>query len=199
MSTRGYARGKPHADSQVTGLLLQVARGDEAALEALYQHFHCLVFAWALEMLQDRTAAEEVVQDVFLRLWRSASRFDPRRGSLVSWLLSITHNRAIDQLRRKVLPRTDSEELDRAEEEWGRMPADFETPEECAWRRMASAEVRQAVSQLQNQHYRQVIELSFFEELSVAEVARRIGCPEGTVKSRKSSAVELLRRALTSP
>ena len=83
------------------------ARGDQRALGRLYDRYGRLVFSLALRIVEDHHAAEEVTQDVFLRLWHRAGAFDPQRGDLISWLVAVTRNRAIDQLRSKVSRETD--------------------------------------------------------------------------------------------
>src|SRR5258707_5110965 len=76
-----------------------IARGDQAALGRVYDRYHRLVFALAFRVLGDRTGAEEATQDVFMRLWHRAGDFDPSRGDLVGWLVTVTRNRSIDHLR----------------------------------------------------------------------------------------------------
>src|SRR5579863_543367 len=90
----------PRAESDWS-LLERVVRKEESALAALYDRYSGLVFAEAMRILRDKGAAEEILQDIFYQVWRTAEKFDPQRGSLPGWLLVVTRNRAISKLRRR--------------------------------------------------------------------------------------------------
>jgi RNA polymerase sigma-70 factor, ECF subfamily len=164
-----------------------VANGEQAALGRIYDRYGRLVFSLALRVLDERGAAEEVTQDVFVQLWRSASMFDPARGDLMGWLVSITRNRAIDRLRSK---------QQRASDAWvplDDMPFLAAAPTS---REFESAErVRKALALLPEQQ-RNVLELAYYQGYSQAEIAARLNLPLGTVKTWTRSALKALRGSL---
>ncbi|MBI3962174.1 MAG: sigma-70 family RNA polymerase sigma factor [Deinococcus sp.] len=190
-------RASPMLRRLATELLVgDVAQGSEEGLEILYDRYHRLVFSFALKMLGSPERAAEVTQDVFLSVWRRSDSFDPRRGNFVNWLLTITRNRALDLLRRRQLPTLEPEEMDWGEEAMGRMETDLDNPEEHSFTLRLAARMRSAVAGLRNEKHRKVIELIYYQQLTQEEVARRLGCPVGTVKSRKKYALESLRKIL---
>jgi len=172
-------------------LVQRIVRREETALAEVYDRYGGLVYAVALRVLREETAAEEVLQDTFHRLWMVAARFDPQRGSLPGWLAVAARHRAIDRLRQR-----DPEPHGDAESAAGgmeiRLPGDLE--DEVARQRLVER-VRAAMDRLP-QAQRGAIELAFFEGLTHTELARKTGEPLGTVKSRLRSAVAALRREL---
>jgi len=142
-------------------------------------------------VLREATAAEEVLQDTFHRLWIVASRFDPQRGSLPAWLAVAARHRAIDRLRQRD-PESDSD----ADAVAGaaEIPLAFDLEDEVSRQRLAG-QVRAALARLSEAH-RAVIELAYFEGLTHTELARHTGEPLGTIKSRLRAAVAALRREL---
>ena len=175
-------------------LMVGLAVGDIAALEQLYDRYSALVFSVSLRVLYDRQLAEDVTQEVFLRLWRRPDSYDPSRGRLLSWLMSVTRNRAIDEHRRLARRmRT---------EEQGDQPA-FELRETDGHADPALAAsvadlqraVRAAMATLPPEQ-RRVIELAYFGGLTQVEIAERTGVPLGTVKTRARLAMRKLRNSL---
>lgn len=166
------------ADLHAATLLDRVARGDGDALVALYDEYGRLAFSLAYRVLQDATAAEEVVQDAFERVWNNAARFDASRGKVRSWLMSIVHNRSIDfvrsRQRRQETP-LDYAPVDRQHSEPDVSVAVLQT--------LTGEEVRRAVQQLPAEQ-RQAIELAYFRGLTQHEIAAQTVTPLGTVKSR---------------
>jgi RNA polymerase sigma-70 factor (ECF subfamily) len=143
------------------------------------------MFSVALRMLGSRAAAEDLVHDVFLEAWRASSSFDPRRGTLRTWLMVRLRSRALDRLRSVGLTRrvdTGGEQLPEPK------TAPAEDPELSPDRHA----VRGVVAELPSPQ-RQVIELAYFSGLSASEIADRIGVPIGTVKSRTAKALASLR------
>jgi RNA polymerase sigma-70 factor (ECF subfamily) len=166
-------------------LLQRIRGGDEEALAALYDRHAWFVTAIALRILGDRELAEEVVQDTFLRSWHHIDSYDPSRGRVVSWLLGIARNRAIDILRSRShqARRREGNSLSDA------MPSDgAEFPDVLALREVMT----RAMSILPTDQ-RQIIELAYYGGLSQSEIARQLGLPLGTVKSRTRSGMEKLR------
>jgi RNA polymerase sigma-70 factor (ECF subfamily) len=168
-------------------LIRRMAAGDEEALRALYAAYGRRLFAYAYRLTGNRAAAEEVVQDTLLAAWKGAAAFraDSR---IVTWLLGIVHHRALNLLRRKALP---SDALEEAAER-ADAGAGLTELAEASERRKA---LTVALGQLSAEH-RAVLELVFYQGLSLAEVAEVLRCPVGTVKSRLSYAKVRLREAL---
>ncbi|MBI3962260.1 MAG: sigma-70 family RNA polymerase sigma factor [Deinococcus sp.] len=194
-SRAGIHSGRLPADAPDELLLQSLASGQEEAFGLIYDRYERLVRAFALRMLRDRGKAEEVVQDVFHSVWRRARTYRPSRGRFTSWLLAITHNRATDLLRRKVLPAADPEELGRGEESWGRLEALDPDPASSAEASWLAERLRTAISRLSADH-RQVIELAYYGGRTQREIASAVGCPLGTVKSRMKYGLDNLRRIM---
>jgi RNA polymerase sigma-70 factor (ECF subfamily) len=172
-----------------TSLAMAVARWHEDALAEIYRRHAGSVFGLAKHLLFDKVLAEEVTQEVFVRLWREPERFDPARGTLRTFLLSVTHGRAIDLLR--------SETSRRAREERSRGVAEAGYDLEQEVFELARAEqVRQAVAKLPGVE-RKAIELAYFGGHSYREVAEMQNEPEGTVKSRIRSGLRRMERELS--
>lgn len=176
-------------------MLTRAGVGDADAFEELYDRHSAYAFGLALRMTNDPPLAEDVVQQAFLSLWRNASSFDPARASVRAWLLSITHNRAVDSLRRRRAPTT---RLDTAIEphlaDTGLRAPDV-WPEVSA--RLDQGSVRAALASIPAPQ-RVVIELAYFRGLTQAEIAAQLGIPLGTVKSRVRLGLAGLRAVLTS-
>jgi RNA polymerase sigma-70 factor (ECF subfamily) len=161
----------------------------EAALEEAYRRHGDAVFGLALRVLHDRSLAEDVAQDVFLSLWRKPDRFDPNRGKLRTFLLTMAHSRAVDVVR--------SEESRRAREERDHLKVVRSTPsieDEVIDMHMAE-HVRRALDTLSIDE-RRAIELAYFGGQSYRQVAATLEQPEGTVKSRIRSGMKQLGRVL---
>lgn len=172
-------------DAQV---VREAARGEVEALAVLYDRHSGLMLAMANRILGDKTQAEDLIQDVFMEVWRRAHAFDESRGSVRTWLLVRLRSRALDRLRSARNRREVAvEEVSPAQPE-----SAPEDPELQPDRTM----VRQAIEQLPEEQ-RQVIELSYFHGLSSSEIATRMGSPLGTVKSRTAAALSKLRAAMT--
>jgi RNA polymerase sigma-70 factor (ECF subfamily) len=168
-------------------LVKSMAAGDEDALCALYAAYGRRLFAYAYRLTGSEQVAEEVVQDALLAAWKGARGY---RGDsrVATWLLGIVHHRALNAVRRKRLP-IDGVERAAAVADGAAGP---EAQAEAGERRRA---LRQALGRLSRDH-RAVLELVFYQGLSLAEAAEVVGCPVGTVKSRLSYAKANLRQAL---
>lgn len=163
-----------------------VAEGDRSALETVFQRFGGAVQSMAFRVLRDEVLAEDVTQDVFVSFWRAPTKFDPDRGSLRTFLMTLAHRRAVDTVR--------SEEARYRREE--RVPGDVQPDiDEQVWQSSLSDAVRAALSELPETE-REAIALAYFGGLSYVEVAKRLGTPEGTVKSRIRNGMKKLSVAL---
>jgi RNA polymerase sigma-70 factor (ECF subfamily) len=170
-------------------LMARVGANDPDALTQLYQLHERASFALAYRILQDVGQAEDVVQEAFLAVWRQAARFDARRGRLRSWLLTIVHHRAINQLRgrRTVEPMSVLDD--------GLI--DGEQPEvwQQAYTAMRQADLHAALRLLPHDQ-RRAIELAYLAGLSHSQIARRLDVPLGTVKSRTRLGIRKLQTYL---
>ncbi len=183
---RGGAHRRARGTLSADGLLARVSAGDERAFARLCDVFTGPVLGEALRHLGDRAAAEDVTQEVFLRIWRNAHSFDPERGSAEAWIATIARNAARDALRRRSAVAVD-ESSERAD------PA-ADPPREVS--DAAEAVVLQAAVASLAPPLREVIELAYWQGLSQTEIAERLGDPLGTVKTRTRRALALLAEAL---
>lgn len=176
-----------------------IGRQEVGAFEALYDRYSRLVFSTAYRVLSDVHSAEDVVQDVFVRLWRNPDRYVEERGKFLGWLLSVTRNRAIDEVRsRRRRPLSESQIGD---PDSGSSISD-ETPSEAAASALATAEmvdqramVKRALADLPKEQ-RMAIELAYYKGLTQAEIAEALQTPLGTVKTRIRLGMQKLRVAL---
>jgi RNA polymerase sigma-70 factor (ECF subfamily) len=172
-------------------LVGRLALGDVAALRQLYARHARTVYVMAAHGVGP-TAAEEVVQDVFVTLWRRAGRFDPARGSLSAWLMAIARHRVLDELASQ---RREPKAVDDIEHLLAAAPGYAPAPEEHAERSERGQAVRRALHALPAEQ-RQVLVLAYFGGLSQAEMARRLGVPLGTLKKRVRLGLRKLRASL---
>ncbi len=163
-------------------LIARIRAGDQRAMSELYDRYGKVVYAVALRVLQDAAAAEDVLQDVFLQLWRNPDAFDASRGSLAAWLAVISRHRSIDRLRKR-RPETDIEDCVIA----GGPDLRDETE-----RKLTIDKVRTVLAEM-NPDQRKLLELAFFQGLTHTEIAEKTGEPLGTVKTRIRSGLQFLR------
>ena len=161
-------------------LLARVADADGDAFELLYHRYVRSVFGLALRRLRDRAQAEEVTQEAFTAVWRSAESFRPERGSAGGWLYTVARNAILDRLRRNSRADTTAELPELASPEGG--PDEQAEEAHRAWR------VHRALEEL-TPNEREVIELAYWSGLSQSEVAEFLGIPLGTVKTRTRAAL----------
>ncbi len=169
------------ANKTLSTLMQRLAQGDQEALAEVYDRFAGLVHAIALRIVRNPTEAEEVVQAVFIQVWRQADRYDARRGTLEAWLYTLARTRALDCLRRRV---------SRREESRAAAPPMTIVPQTVE--RLAVTEALAAIPASQ----RQALQLAYYEGLTQAEIAERLGEPLGTVKTRIRAAMLHLREVL---
>ena len=174
-------------------LITAVARGEHPALLALYDRHSRIAYGLAYRILGDAGAAEEAVQDAYLRLWRRAASFDAARGGARSWLLTIVHHCAIDLLRRRAGAPPVVAGLDEMAERRSVPDAWSEVSG-----RIERERVRTAVETLPGEQ-RRAIEMAFFDGLTHREIAERDGLPLGTVKGRLRLGLKRLSSLLADP
>lgn len=166
-------------------LILSVRSGDQRAMGDLYDRYSSLVYSVALRVLGEAGAAEDVLQEVFMQLWRRPASFDAARGSLAPWLAVIARNRAIDALRKRK-PETDLDDVIVSVE------PDLAG---AAERNRAAEQIRRKLGEMPELQ-RSAIEMAFFEGLTHSEIAAKTGTPLGTIKTRIRNALISLRTAI---
>lgn len=166
--------------------MARIRAGDQQGMAALYDRYAPVVYAVALRVLAETGAAEDVLQDVFMQLWRNPAAFDSSRGSLPAWLAVIARHRAIDYLRKR-RPETDLDEVVVS------VDADLENATE---RHRAIDKIRGVLAGMPLPQ-RHALEMAFFEGLTHTEIAARTGEPLGSIKTRIRSGLLALRKALT--
>ena len=197
--TQEHGLGNPATGSgldEEAQLVRRVASGEEEALGLLYDRLGSAVYALCLRIVHDPGAAEELTQETFVRLWRSAASFSEERGRVSSWLLRIAHNLALNEIRRRqsrpvAAPAADFDAIVASVAD---SSAEGDPAVTTGWREQAEV-VRRALAELPAPQ-RQAIELAFFGGLSQAEVAAALGDPLGTVKSRIRIGMQHLRERL---
>ncbi len=165
-------------------LMARIRSGDESAMAALYDRFAPVAYGVAVRVLGDPAAAEDVLQEVFLQLWRNPQAFDARRGNLAAWLAVIARHRAIDHLRRR-----------RPEDDLADVVLAVEVDLADATAHSRAMEKVRAVLTALPAAQRSALEMAFFEGLTHSEIAARTGEPLGTVKTRIRAALMALRKA----
>lgn len=171
-------------------LIVRVTQRQEGALAEVYRRHGGPVFGLAKRLLRDPELAQEIVQEVMLRLWNSPEKYDPQRGSLRSFLLSHTHGRSVDLIRSESARRIREERDARLGVETGL------SLEEQVWEMALAEHVRDALSML-DESERKPIELAYFGGYTYREVATLLDTPEGTIKSRIRSGLQRLNGMLT--
>jgi RNA polymerase sigma-70 factor (ECF subfamily) len=170
-------------------LVRSVARGDEAALHALYERSHRVVFTLIVRITSNRETAEELTLDVFHDVWRRASRYDPADGTVLGWIMNQARSRAIDRMRfdgrkKRVDPQSEP------------APAVESAESHDALELKQQTDALRAALGLLTPDERRAIEAAFFSELTHAEVAAQLKEPLGTIKTRIRSGLHKLRHAL---
>jgi RNA polymerase sigma-70 factor, ECF subfamily len=178
-------------ESSDAALVVAVGRFDQAALAEAYRRHGGAVFALARRMCGDRAVAEEVTQEIFLRLWDDPQRFDPGRGALRSFLMAQAHGRAVDQLRSETARKAREQRQVRESVAAAGYDLDREAND-----MINSEQVKDALAKLPEDE-REAIVLAYYGGHTYREVASRLGRPEGTVKSRIRSGLRRLREEMS--
>ncbi len=195
MSVAMAAKGEPNlvemADADLIG---RAAGGDARALEVLYERYSRVVYSFALRIVADPQMAEELLQEVFFRAWQQGGAYSASRGSFVTWLLSITHNMAIDEVRkrRRRPQRADSED---PEAVLAAVPDLGLSVEDEVWLGTLRDTIAGALDSLPPSQ-RVAIEMAYFKGLTQREIAEQLGEPLGTIKTRMRLGIQKLRDQL---
>lgn len=179
--------GRPVAPDE---LLPRVARGDDLAFEQLYRHLAAPVFGLVQRILRDPAQSEEVAQEVFLELWRTATRYSPDRGSVLSWAMTITHRKAVDRVRSA---QASSERDTKAARATTTRPFDEVT--EVVTERLERQQVRRCLGSL-TELQRESVLLAYYQGYTYREVSHLLDSPLGTIKTRLRDGLIRLRDCL---
>lgn len=199
-------RTRPHTSAEdrpstpevdpLTASMQRAGRGDQRAFADVYDGLASLVHGIVLRVVRDPSQSEEVVQEVFVELWRLAPRFDATRGTVTSWAATIAHRRAVDRVR------SEQSSRDRVEREMAKAVGDHDvvadTVVEDHHRQFEQRRVRRALDRLTDMQ-REAVELAYFGGYTYREVAALLGQPEGTIKTRIRDGMIRLRDELGAP
>jgi len=178
----------PSADTNATSdlaLVTAIRSADQGAMAALYDRYSSIVYSVGLRVLQDASAAEDVLQDIFMQLWRNPGAFDASRGNLAAWLAVITRHRAIDALRRR-----------RHENDIENVVVAVDPDLASETDRSRTMDKVRGALQTMPALQRSALEMAYFEGLTHSEIAERTGEPLGTIKTRIRTGLLSLRKAL---
>ena len=179
-------------------LIGRAAQGEARALEVLYDRYSSVVFSFALRIVADRQLAEEILQEAFFRAWQQGGNFSTGRGTFITWLLSITHNLSIDEIRRRRRRpmKADSEEPEQVLAAVADTGAGADVEGEV-WLGALRDTIGQALAQLPPAQ-REAIEMAYFQGMTQREIAEALGEPLGTIKTRMRLGLQKLREGLGS-
>jgi RNA polymerase sigma-70 factor (ECF subfamily) len=156
-------------------LIARIAGQDQQAIEVLFARYQVRVFRFIQRRVRSEAIAEELTNEVFMEVWRSAAKFEGR-SSLTSWMLGIAHNKAVSMLRKRRDDELDDDAARAIED-------DADDPEVTAQKTDKGARLRACLDRLSNDH-KTIVDLVYYQEMSIAEVAEIVGIPENTVKTR---------------
>ena len=182
--------GPAQRDAGLDKLLGQVAQGDTAAFERLYDEVAGPVYGLAVRILRDSAQAEEIAQEVLIQVWRKAAGFDPSRGGAMTWIMTLAHHRTVDRVRTEQASAAREDQAGRRE-----IPAAADGVAELVLDRLDRQRVRDCLGSLTGAQ-RESITLAYYDGYTYREVAARIGLPLGTVKSRIRDGLIRLRDCL---
>ncbi len=190
------APSHPAASQIDPALLARVVKGDQQAFSQLYDRSSTLLYTLAVRILGHRDEAADLLQEVYLEVWRKVARYDVGRGTPVAWLITLTRSRAIDRLRARGTRASAAESLD------GPSAAQIPDRRQGPFDAHADQEMRERVTQALSSlppAQQQAIELAYYEGLTHMEIAARLNQPLGTVKTRIKLGMAKLRETLREP
>src|SRR5215207_4635134 len=180
-------RGRQYLILADEDLISFVGQGDAEAFATLYDRHSRVAFSLAYRMMGERQASEDLAQDAFLKVWRSASSYRAERGSVRTWILSIVHNRGIDQIRSQASRRRRQEEIEASAPRSQPSEAFAET-----WRNTQREQVREALGTLPPEQLK-ILELAYFSGYTHVEISELLDLPLGTVKGRMRLGLKKIR------
>ncbi|MCI0414389.1 sigma-70 family RNA polymerase sigma factor [bacterium] len=169
-----------------TELIAKISVRDRKAFDSIYDRYASVLFSFCLRILKQKAEAEDVLQEIFVQVWRDAPRFDPRRGSPRSWLFTIARSRALDRYRSRKIAQN------RMEEETSAAINGISSQEDLQSTRIRNQYVAKALNKLTRKQ-RMVLEMLYYEGFTQEEISERLAEPVGTIKSRVRSALIALR------
>ena len=181
------AKNRQYAILADEDLMSLMEGGDEEAFAALYDRHSRAAYSLSYRMMGDRQAAEDLTQDAFLKVWRSAGGYRSERGSVRTWILSIAHNRGIDQLRSLASRRRTQDRVEQSAPRSQPSEAFAET-----WRNRQREQIREALSKLPEEQLK-ILELAYFSGYTHVEISDLLGLPLGTVKGRMRLGLKKIR------
>jgi RNA polymerase sigma-70 factor (ECF subfamily) len=182
------------SNAEDVALIRRMCDADETALGALYDRWMRSLYSLVVHLLKDPDEAEDVVEETFWQAWRRASSYEPSRGAVSTWLLTIGRRRALDRLRAKARRREDP--LTREGQVLAEIPSPLPDPSQTAEGAERRAYVLAALRELPDEQ-REVLELGYFQGMTQSEIAELTGQPLGTVKTRMRLAMQKLREPLS--
>lgn len=171
-------------------LYVGIQRGDQQALEQLYDRYEKILFSFAYRITKDQESAEEVVQEIFIKIWKGQNKFDPQKGKFSTWAFTIARNISIDLLRKQKDATYELQERDALQRD-----AASSTEDSVIWRERGK-QVREAIATLAVEQ-QNIIEWFYFKGATQREIAKQFNLPLGTVKGRIRLALRHLREALS--
>lgn len=176
--------------------MLQLQNGDKLALRKLYDRFSNILLGMIYKILRDREESEDLLQEIFVKIWNKADQYDPSRGSAYSFIATLARNRAIDRTRSRAFKNQRKDDYVINDDEYSfNLSTDNPNPEEKLELNERAVGVRKALAKL-NENERQVLYISYFDGLSQSEIAEKIDIPLGTVKYRMRQGMIKLRDML---
>lgn len=177
-------------------LMARIKARDASALSELYDHYNRLLFGLILSILRKREEAEDILQEVFTKIWQQAEKFDLERGTVYTWIVTLTRNRSIDRLRSKVYKeqKKQSTSLD-DEDVFHPLYSDESDPLENTILTERAKKVHEALDQI-SEKQRKVLQVAYFSGMSQSEISEEFDIPLGTVKSRMRDGMIKLRELL---
>jgi RNA polymerase sigma-70 factor (ECF subfamily) len=179
--------GLPMQTTSDEELIARIAGGDQLAMQALFVRHHLRVYRFVLRLVRNQATAEDLISEVFLDVWRQAGKFEGR-SAVSTWMLSIARFKALTSLRRRTEEDLDDETAERIEDQ-------SDDPEATLAKKDKGAVLRRCLTALSTEH-REIIDLVYYHEKSVEEVAEIVGIPEATVKTRMFYARKKLSRLM---
>lgn len=182
---------KNHKDTD-TSLLDRIADGDEEALAQLYDLYSTVLFGLIRTIVNNKEIAEDLLQELFLLVWKRAERFDASKGSVYTWLVTLARNKSIDKIRSKSYRMQQKNKADEHSVLFANLVSDEKSPYESMWLDKKTEILRNALNSIPDKQ-REVIEIAYFEGFSQSKIAETYNIPLGTVKTRMREGLDKLR------